>query len=216
MEKESGKVDLRINRRKFAGRLRRLIDEVVESEVHDDVFFDMLEPIEKCIQILSGGARRINVIYGESYAKLRWEENRFHFGELIDFSPVSGKSNPVAPPVTVFSDDKKKVKGKVNFPVSFEGPPGLVHGGYVCAAFDEFLGLAQSITGDPGMTGTLKVRFINPCPLRTDIQMEGCVSRLEGRKKYVTGTMHVENIKIAEAEGIFVIPVEKNKPPSFQ
>ena len=61
------------------------------------------------------------------------------------------------------------IKGTVTFGSAYEGPPGHVHGGYVAAAFDELLGMTQSLGGMPGMTGTLTVRYRRPTPLRTEL-----------------------------------------------
>ena len=63
----------------------------------------------------------------------------------------------------------------------YEGPPGHVHGGFVAAAFDEVLGFVQSTTGQPGMTGTLTIRYRKPTPLDTDLRFEATVQRVEGR-----------------------------------
>jgi len=75
----------------------------------------------------------------------------------------------------------------MNFSSAFEGGPGWVHGGYIAAAFDELLGLVQSLTGKAGMTGTLKVRYRNPCPLHTEILMEGGSTVRKGERSLLGG-----------------------------
>jgi acyl-coenzyme A thioesterase PaaI-like protein len=79
-----------------------------------------------------------------------------------------------------------------------------VHGGYVACAFDEVLGLTQSIGGTPGMTGTLTIRYRRPTPLHTDLRFEGHIERSEGRKRYTKGYLYAGDELTAEAEGLFI------------
>mgnify|MGYP006303230097 CR=1 FL=1 len=96
------------------------------------------------------------------------------------------------------------MRGHARFGPAYEGPPGCVHGGWVAAAFDEVLGFAQSLTGIPGMTGTLTVIYRRPTPLETDLRFEARVERTEGRKRFVRGTVTGGGELTAEAEGIFI------------
>ena len=63
--------------------------------------------------------------------------------------------------------------GQAWFDCAYEGPPTCVHGGVIAETFDEMLGAANMVAGNPGMTGTLTVRYRKPTPLRTD----RCASR---------------------------------------
>jgi len=100
----------------------------------------------------------------------------------------------------------------VNFPASFEGPPGAVHGGYVAAVFDELLGVAHSGTGQPGMTGILTIHYRSPCPLHTDIHMNSRINRVRGELVFTEAAMYAGYLLVAEAEGIFfTIKEEKYK-----
>ncbi|MBA4180306.1 MAG: thioesterase [Anaerolinea sp.] len=124
---------------------------------------------------------------------------RAHF----DSSPVIGLGNAVAPPLRL-SIVEDRVEGTANFGTAYEGPPGHVHGGWVAAALDELLGMAQSLTGHGGMTGTLSVRYRRPTPLHRDLTFVGKVDRVEGRKIFTTGTLHDGDTLCAEAEGLFI------------
>jgi acyl-coenzyme A thioesterase PaaI-like protein len=96
------------------------------------------------------------------------------------------------------------VVGEITFGSAYEGPPGCVHGGYVAGAFDELLGATQSLSGAPGMTGTLTVRYRSPTPLHVPVIMRGRIRGVEGRKIFAEGTLHHEDRLCAEAEGIFI------------
>ena len=74
----------------------------------------------------------------------------------------------------------------------------------IAAAFDELLGFTQSVTGHPGMTGTLTIRYRRPTPLRTDLRLEGRVTGVEGRKNLTEAKLFAGEELCAEAEGIFV------------
>lgn len=96
------------------------------------------------------------------------------------------------------------ITGDVYFGAAYEGPPGCVHGGWIAAAFDEFLGFVMSATGNPGMTGTLKVIYRSPTPLQTDLRFEAGDWHVAGRKTFVTGRLLAGETLCAEAEGIFL------------
>ena len=118
-----------------------------------------------------------------------------------------GRANPLAPPLRLRIDedgDPPAVAGTARFGPQYEGPPGHVHGGYLAAAFDEVLGMAQSLGGKPGMTGTLTVRYRSPTPLHLEVDLRGWVERVEGRKIFTRGTLHAEGRLCAQAEAVFI------------
>jgi len=121
----------------------------------------------------------------------------------FDHSPIIGRANPLAPPLELGIVDGQVV-GRAVFGSAYEGPPGAVHGGHVAAAFDELLGMAQSLGGNPGMTGTLTVRYRRPHPLHTEIRFEAELVRVEGRKIFTVGRSFADGELRAEAEGIFI------------
>lgn len=139
-------------------------------------------------------------------------EGSFGVGtSFLDRSPLIGSMNPIAPPLlidirqpTVGSADEAVVVGSVSFGAIYEGPPGCVHGGYIAAAFDEVLGITQSLAGNPGMTGQLVVRYKSPTPLHKELLFEGRIERIEGRKIFTVATLSVGDVLCAEAEGLFI------------
>ena len=98
----------------------------------------------------------------------------------LELNPVFGKSNPLAPPFNIWFDGDKAY-GQVRMDWQYEGPPNSVHGGFVAALFDQFLGVAQKMTKQPGFTGTLNIRYLVPTPIDTDLRLEGWVEKIEGR-----------------------------------
>jgi hypothetical protein len=126
--------------------------------------------------------------------------------DFVAFSPVSGRSNAIAPPVSlVVVDDPggSHIEGEVCFGPAYEGPPGHVHGGLIAAMFDELLGFAQQ---GPGFTATLTIRYLRPTPLNRRLRLRASVERIDGRKRTIRGSCELDGTLLAEAEGLFVAP----------
>ncbi len=128
-----------------------------------------------------------------------------HDSSLFERSPLTGRSNARAAPM-VMGFDGARTLGHATYGESFEGPPGLVHGGYVIAAFDDLLGVAQAASGVAGLTGTLTVRLSGGTPLHRRIDYEAGVRSVEGRKVTAWGRSFLDGQLLAEAEGIFIEP----------
>lgn len=130
-----------------------------------------------------------------------------------DRSPFYGAMNPLSMPMSMDLDSEfgefGAVSGTATFTEPYEGPPGHCHGGFIAGAFDEVLGMAQSLTGRPGMTGKLSITYRSPTPLHTPITFTGWVDKVDGRKIFTKGTAHNGDTLCAEAEGLFLsMPVE--------
>jgi acyl-coenzyme A thioesterase PaaI-like protein len=122
---------------------------------------------------------------------------------VTDFSPVTGRLHPFAPPVTVTAVGAH-VEGVVTFGTAYEGPPGHVHGGFVAATLDELLGMTMAVQHLPGMTGRLTVHFRRPTPLHVELRVVAEVKRVDGRKVSVVGRIEHAGEPCAEAEGLFL------------
>ena len=184
-------------RRRLATAMRAVIDRLVTSDAPEEELRLAADRLEQYAERLASHPQRhVPFGFGET-------ANSGDVTALFDYSPLIGLSNPIAPPVVLRVDDGA-VRGTVTFGAAYEGPPGHVHGGLIAATFDEILGFAQSMTGNPGMTGTLTIRYRKPTPLHVEIALEGRVLRVEGRKIFTAGTMRARDVVTAEAEGIFV------------
>ncbi len=191
-------------RRRLAKAMREVIDRLITSDAPEDELRAAADGLERYAKRLSTHARRtLPLGYGES-------ANAGDVAAFFDYSPLIGLSNPLAPPIVLKVDENKAVHGSVRFGAAYEGPPGHVHGGFVAAAFDEVLGFVQSTTGQPGMTGTLTIRYRKPTPLDTDLRFEATVQRVEGRKIFAEGRLYLAELLLAEAEGLFIsVDLEK-------
>ena len=194
-------------RRRLAEAMRVVIERLITSDAPAAELEAAAERLEDYGAHLASHPRRQRYL-GFSEAAVADAETEdpetANAGSHFDMSPLIGRSNPLAPPITVEADDEGRVTARVVFGSAYEGPPGCVHGGYVAAAFDEVLGYAETFTGAPGMTGTLNVVYRTPTPLHTDLVFHAGVDRVEGRKIFVTGTLHAGERLCAEATGIFI------------
>jgi acyl-coenzyme A thioesterase PaaI-like protein len=205
MSAENGTPAMGTHRRRLAEVLRAFSTEVVECDAAEEVFRECAEAVEVLVHRLKAEPRRVRTVSSSLEEEIRMEGGRYHYGDLMDFSPLAGLANPLAPPMNVFKKDDASLVGTVKFGSAFEGGPGLTHGGYLAAAFDELLGLVQSLTGEAGMTAKLKVNYRSPCPLHTELRMEGKVHRAEGRRIVARGTMHAGERLVADGEATFIV-----------
>lgn len=122
---------------------------------------------------------------------------------FLSHSPVTGPLNALAARVHLETSDREVV-ALVTYGDAYEGPPGCVHGGFVAAIFDEVLGLAQALSGAPGMTGRLTVTYRSPTPLHTELRVVGRLDSVEGRKISTSGEIRAGDRLCAEATGLFI------------
>jgi acyl-coenzyme A thioesterase PaaI-like protein len=152
--------------------LLRLCSEMVACDAPDELFRDAAEAVEALAQTL----RR------EPPCR------------------VDGMRNPLAPTMSVCGVDASSLSATLRFSSAFEGGPGLVHGGYVAAAFDEFLAMVPSLSGETGMCEKLKIRYRSPCPLNALLRMEGQLQKTGGHKIVSRSTMHAGDRLVADGE----------------
>jgi acyl-coenzyme A thioesterase PaaI-like protein len=184
-------------RRRLAKAMRGVIDRLVTSDAPEGELRAAADALERYATRLASHPRRaLPAGFAET-------ANAGDVTALFDYSPLIGLSNPMSPPITL-QVDGEVVRGTTTFGSAYEGPPGHLHGGFVAAAFDEVLGFAQSMTGNPGMTGTLTVRYRRPTPLHVELRFEARVVRVEGRKIFTAGQMHAGQTLTAEAEAVFI------------
>lgn len=187
----------RTEMRRLAEAMRDVIERLVATKAPAEDLARAAAALEEVAASLEGFPR------GHSFEGFAESANAGDPHAHFDHSPIIGRANPLAPPLELAVMDDKVI-GRAVFGSAYEGPPGAVHGGYVAAAFDELLGMAQSLGGKPGMTGTLTIRYRRPHPLHAEIRFEAELVRVEGRKIFTTGRSYADGELRAEAEGIFI------------
>lgn len=209
-------------RRRLASAMRLVIERLIASDAPEEELGTAADRLEQYAEHLATHPRRKRYegIAESALAQMkaleaagqRPNEMKIMIGPgHFDFSPLIGRSNPLAPPISL-REENGRVIAEATFGSAYEGPPGSLHGGYVAAAFDEVLGYAQSLTGNPGMTGRLEVSYRSPTPLHTPLRFEAWVERVEGRKITARCTLHAGERLCAEATGLFITI----KPGTFE
>lgn len=183
--------------RELADATRLLIDRLVATDAPDDVV------AAATAEVAAAAERFVGFRHGSLYGFSEMANTGGREDPLYDHSPLLGIANPLAPPMWITEQDGVIV-AEVRFGHAYEGPPGCVHGGYLAAAFDEVLGATQSLSGAPGMTGTLSVRYESPTPLLADLRFEGRLTGVERRKIFVEGECYDGDRVTARATGIFI------------
>lgn len=89
----------------------------------------------------------------------------------LDHSRDIGAFNPCFPAYEIRVDGEHAT-GTVSFPIAYEGPPGLVHGGFLAVFFDSIIQHHNCDVGVAGKTTSLTVNYRRPTPLLTDLQFE--------------------------------------------
>lgn len=193
-------------KRRLADAMRLVIDRLVPSNAPEDELRTAADALELYAEQLKKHPRLERVMgHAES-------ANAGDVGAFFDQSPLIGLANPLAPPITIRRAGPTSAVATAVFGTAYEGPPGSVHGGFVAAAFDEVLGFVQSLGGNPGFTGTLKIIYRTPTPLHTELRFACELDRVEGRKTFCVGQLYAGELLCAEAEGIFV----KAKPGKLE
>lgn len=90
-----------------------------------------------------------------------------------------GAYNPAFPEYTFDHLDADKAGGRVVFPLVYEGPPGLVHGGFLSVFFDCVIQHHSCVMGLSGKTRSLNVTFRRPTPLLTELRFDIVRSEVE-------------------------------------
>jgi acyl-coenzyme A thioesterase PaaI-like protein len=183
--------------KELADAARSLVDRLVATDAPDEVI------AAATAEVAAAAARFEGYHQGSLYGFSEMANAGKREDPLYDHSPLIGIANPLAPPMTIREVDGEIV-AEVTFGQAYEGPPGCVHGGYVAAAFDELLGATQSLSGAPGMTGTLSIRYESPTPLQQPLRLVGRLAGVERRKIFTEGTCYAGDRVTATATGLFI------------
>ncbi len=192
--------DLDRARADLAEEVRAMIREILTTQATPDEVRRVHELVREGVAALAAGAHGVADGVGEA-ALIERGRN------FLARSPVMGSINPLAMPlaITVIGEGASAaVEGRVTFSNAYEGAPGCVHGGFIASTFDEVLGVAQSASGNPGMTVNLTVDYRSPTPIKRELVFRGWCEKVEGRKIFTRGTVHAGDTLCAEATGLFV------------
>jgi hypothetical protein len=99
----------------------------------------------------------------------------------LDHAFDVGAFNPCFPEYTFDRLDVDTASGRVTFPLVFEGPPGLVNGGFLAVFFDCITQHQSCAARRTGKTRSLTVTFRRPTPILTELRFDIVRSEADGR-----------------------------------
>ena len=72
-----------------------------------------------------------------------------------------------------------------------EGGPGVAHGGWIAATFDEVTGHVTLLSGRLAVTGAMTVSYVKPVPIGRPLRARAWVARKEERRWFVDGELRL-------------------------
>lgn len=153
-------------RRQVAQRLRALADRAAVDDLAPEVWAD-----------LDARLAAAEALFPEAGE----ERTRFARG-FIEAArhPIAEGTSGVYPPIEFVWDDDL-LTAHVRFGAAWEGPPDLVHGGYLAAGFDMVISsMAHRILGH-SVTRRLQVRYLKPTFYRSALRYEVEADAPDGR-----------------------------------
>jgi acyl-coenzyme A thioesterase PaaI-like protein len=197
----AGPNDERQHRRDAVGSLGDALRELVDAAVRTEVSVADLAAVEAAVRAQAARLRTAQrpliqiAAVDDPEVGERW------------YNPVHGPGSPLAPPLHVTESDGGRVTGEVTLGKAYEGPPGLVHGGFTATLLDHALARAARGAGHGGLTATLAVRYRRPVPLGTPLVVRAHLGTTEGRRATATATLTTAadpGTVLAEGEAVLV------------
>jgi hypothetical protein len=186
-----------------AGLLRRVAGLVVSVERPDPA-------VDRLIDALQQAERDLAVI-APAVPFPRVGPNVASAGRIyLDHSRHIGSYNPCFPEYDI-TVDGNRAWGTVSFPIAYEGPPGIVHGGFIALLIDCVVQHHNCDLGVAGKTSSLVARFRRPTPLLTELRFE--VDRHVDERR-ITSAVHILAAGVVCAEGeVQAVAGERAKLP---
>ena len=193
----------------------QLIEHLRRSHAPVEIITEASGHIQKALQVLAPSLQQgdgwSTISIASDVPGIAWQDD--DLTACMPYSPVSGKRNPVAPPVHLWKHAAREVAGEVIFSPTYAGPPDSVHGGIIAAVFDELLAMANVITGRAGFTATLTIRYRRKTPLDTPIELWAINKVNEGRRQVSRAEFRVDGQVTASAEGVFICKDDLGERP---
>jgi hypothetical protein len=188
-------------RREIASALKTITEQLVRMDASPDELAGYAAELSALAGRISQHDKRD---FPAMLARLfQGDASRQDLLDVLDFEILTGRSTPLSLPLELWLDGDI-VRGKANYGLPWQGPPGRVHGGVLSLTMDILLAKTQDFFPNLGMTGTLNLRYLAATPLNTDVTLEARVQRIEGRKLFCEGRVLVGDKVSVEASGIWV------------
>lgn len=172
--------------RRFAAVARRVASLLLQMEAPSELVAELTSALERAeseLQALAPSDPRPRI--GDA----KDADGRVY----LDHARNVGLYNP-AFPVYDIEVDGDRASGDVRFPVLYEGPPGIVHGGFLALLFDLIVQHHNCDVGQAGKTTRLEVRYLAPTPLLETLHFEIERKLADGRIESSARLLHGERL----------------------
>lgn len=144
--------------------LRRVAGLVQALEAEDPAVQQLIAELRAAEQAL------VRVANTDSVPRLG-EDAADDLRPYVDHARDVGAFNPCFPEYEL-AVEGNRATGTVTFPIVYEGPPGLVHGGVLATFFDSVIQHHNCDVGVAGKTMSLLVEYRRPTPLGVPLRFE--------------------------------------------
>ncbi|WP_017587280.1 PaaI family thioesterase [Nocardiopsis ganjiahuensis] len=182
--------------RTLVSRVHDLVDAVANTEVDTDTLAETAATVEELTGRLNVARRQIGTMVRRELG-----DGTTLVGTITNI--VEGETNPAAPQLFLDRTDEG-LRAEVTLNTVYQGPPGLVHGGWIAAMLDQAVGSVSAVETSPGLTANLEINYRRPTPLFTPLEITSWVERVEGRKVFVAGRIRAHGKVTAEATGLMI------------
>lgn len=127
---------------------------------------------------------------------------------------VCGRQNPVGLHLQFYEDHKhQRIVVPLSIPDTYQGYPGIAHGGILATILDETSGRAIMLGAEDApfwVTAKLELRYRKPTPTETPLTIVGWVVKQRRRSAEVAGEVRLADGTVTvEATAVVVCPREE-------
>lgn len=185
-----------------ADHARALLDAMVRLNEDTPVAPELAAKLESIVELLAKEVQPVEVMVGAGMERRQSPRK----DSYRDRSPVSGKLNPMAPPITLHMAENNSVYSKTTLGLAYQGPPGRVHGGWVATLLDHLMGYAAGTVETWVFTRSLTVDYDHAVPLFEELEISARVEAIDARKIWVVGEIRAGGEIVARARGLWLPP----------
>jgi hypothetical protein len=126
-----------------------------------------------------------------------------------------GTFNPCFPEYRFDRVEAESAAGRITFPIAYEGPPGLVHGGFLGVFIDCVVQHHNLATATSGMTRSMTVTYRRPVPLLADLSFDITRSEVDGIASSAVRLCLGDDVLCLGEVGARAIPSERTEGYAF-
>lgn len=118
--------------------------------------------------------------------------------------PFSGRGHPYGLPLRVYRKGDRAITD-VTLDRSHQGAPGMAHGGFVAAIYDDLLGFLLMLQETIAFTAYLTINYKAGTMIGEPLRFESWIDRVEGKKIFLAGECRDSaGTIVTTADGLFI------------